>query len=145
MEYSKLNLFIQDQTKKPIGCGYYYIVTNGGTSHTAFRTNKALKYWLKITGLKIGKRSHWGGGNVNLTGSYKQVVECLNNNEFFAKHAGKKTYYALCNGSYSIGFIDETPTGNVLYCQNPNTDRFILDYKKVTGHLETGKEVRFIY
>lgn len=143
-QYNKLSLFIQDKSKKPIGCGYYYIVTNGATSHTAFRTKTALKYWLKITGIRIGKRQ-WCKGSVKLTGSYSSVTEMLNNDEFIAKHAGKKTFYSLFNGSYSIGFIEETPTGNILYCQNPNTDRFIFDYAKVTKHLESGTPIRNVY
>ncbi len=143
-EFNKLQLFIQDKDKEPIGCGYYYIVTNGSGSHTAFRTKKALNVWLKNTAIKIGKRGYWSGV-VHLEGQYTSAMEMLNNDEFFAKHAGQKTYFALCNGAYSIGFIEETPNGNVLYHQNPNTDRFILDYNKVTQHLETGKETRFTY
>lgn len=143
MEYNKLSLYIHDKNKAPVGCGYYYVVTNASTSHTAFRTKEALKYWLKTTGLKIGKR-HWGSA-MFLTGSYTSVCEMLNNDEFIAKHAGKKTFYSLCNGSYSIGFIEETPTGNILYCQNPNTDRFIFDYFKVMKHLETGTPIRNVY
>ena len=144
MEYNNLYLFIQDSEKKPIGCGYYYIVTCGAMSHTAFRTKKALKYWLKTTGLRIGRRGKWRG-TINLKGSYQEGMEMLNTDEFFIKHAGKKPYYALCNGEYSIGFIEQTDEGNILYYQNPNTDRMILDYKKTRVLLETGKNPSLIF
>ena len=57
METGLFNLHFCDQKKPPVGCGYYYIVTHGAMSHTAFRTKKELKTWLRLVGLKIGKRN----------------------------------------------------------------------------------------
>jgi hypothetical protein len=136
-------LHIADKSKPPIGCGYYYIVTHGAYSHTAFRTKRALKVWLKQTGLKIGKRTY--NRCVYLTGNYIRDNEMIDTKEFFNKYGHLEPFYALDNGDYSIGFIEHSPEGNTLHIQNPNTDRPILDYFKVSEHLETGKDMRFIY
>lgn len=144
MEINNLSLYIQDKKDLPIGCGYYYIIKSKSMSHTAFRTKEAFKTWLKITGIKIGRR-YAQRGNVKLVGQYTSVCEMLNTKDFLKKYAHLEPYYALSNGEYTIGFYEQRPEGNILYYQNPNTDRPILDYKKVREHLETGKELRLCF
>ena len=137
------NLCFHDQKKEAVGCGYYYTVTCGAMSHTAFRTKKALKVWLNQTGLKMSKRS-WGR-SVILTGSYVRNLEMMNTKKFYNTYGHLEPFYALDNGDYTIGFIERLDSGNVLHIQNPNMDRPILDYFKVMTHLETGKPLNQIY
>lgn len=139
------NLYIHPKNENPVGCGYYYLVTNGAMSHTAFRTKLALKTWLNITGLKLAGRKSWLNRSVKLSGTYTRNTVMMNAKEFYNTYGHLEPFYALDNGDYSIGFIERKETGNVLHIQNPNTDRPILDYFKVMEHLETGKPVRFIY
>jgi len=136
-------LYLHPQNLPAVGCGYYYIVSHGAFSHTAFRTKKALKTWLSQTGLKIGKRNNYR--SVRLVGDYDRTLCMMNTKEFFNTYGHLEPFYALDNGSYSIGFIDRREDGNILLIQNPNTDRPILDYQKVRKHLETGTPIRFIY
>jgi hypothetical protein len=139
--YSNLTFSYREHA---VGLGYHYLITNGGTSHTAFKTWNAFKYWLEITGLTFDEANK-EQNFARINGSYSVESELLDNQEFFAKFGGIKPYYALCNGSYSIGFIETTESGNVLHVQNPNTDRFLLEHRQVQEHLDTGKPVRFCY
>jgi len=136
------NLYFHPHNEKPVGCGYYYIVTNGAMSHTAFRTKIALKRWLNETGLKLGKKG-WMGRSISLTGTYTRNCEMLNTKEFFNKYGHLEPFYALDNGRYSIGFIERKESGNVLHIQNVNTDRPELDYQKILTTIETGKKQLF--
>jgi len=137
-----LYLYICDQSKPAVGCGYFFLITTGAMSHTAFRTKKALKTWLKLTGLKIGRRS---GRQIKLIGNYTRNLEMSNMAEFYAKYGKHEPFYALDNGQYSIGFCERKETGNILHIQNPNTDRPVLDYFKVMKHLETGTPLNMIF
>lgn len=134
-EYKSLSLTIVDRDKNPqgVGCGYYYLILSGGSSHTAFRTKTGLKGWLKLTGLKIGKRT-WHR-SVQLLGGYSRSLEMHNSIDFFNRYGGLEPFPALDNGSYSIGFKENTANGVVLHIQNPNTDRMELDYKITEGML----------
>lgn len=137
------HLYLHPSNLPAVGCGYYYIVTKGCTSHTAFRTKKALKTWLNQTGLKIGHRTSYR--SVSLVGEYTRTCMMMNQKEFLNSFGHLEPFYVLDNGSYSIGFIDRKPDGNVLYLQNVNTDRPVLDYQKIQSHLETGKAFNQIF
>jgi hypothetical protein len=141
--YKNLHLFIQDSKKEPIGCGYYYIVTCGAMPHTAFRTKRAFKEWLSKTGLRIGKRTGWNRSrSVMLVGEYTEECVMLNNIEFFKEYGHLEPTYNLCNGDYTIGFIDRQT--NTIYSQNPNTDRFIFDHRITESIMETGNRYRYL-
>lgn len=131
------NLYIHPSSLPAVGCGYYFIITKGAMSHTAFRTKKALNTWLSQTGLKIGKRRN--GRSVNLLGDYQRKSVMMDTKTFYNTYGHLEQFYVLDNGNYTIGFIDRSGIENVLYLQNCNMDRPILDYRKVTIHLETGK------
>ena len=83
--------------------------------------------------------------NVYLIGNYTRNLVMLDMADFYAKYGKFKPFYALDNGSYSIGFCEIRDCGNILHIQNPNTDRPIIDYFKVSKHLETGIPINRIY
>lgn len=137
--YNKLTVTFADQTKPAIGCGYFFIVHNGWTSHTAFRTKRALRTWMKECGLKLGKRIHstcW-----EIKGQYSRNCEMISHDLFVNKYGKLTPFYALDNGDYTLGFIEPTISGNVLHVQNPNSDRKVYDYFEVMNHLEKGTPV----
>lgn len=130
--YSNLNLYIAEKNK-PVGCGYFYIITTSYLSHTAFTNREAFKKWLRLTGLKIGKRG-WGerSRSFKLEGQYHSNCVMLDNKEFFNTYGHLEPFEKLCNGDYSIGFVERDElNGNILHYQNPNTNRFILEYKNI--------------
>ena len=137
------SLYIHPKTEKPVGCGYYYVITCGAMSHTAFRTKRALKLWLQNTGSKIGRRSY--GKTVSLLGTYYRNTVMMDNRKFYNTFGHLEPFYALDNGDFTVGFIERAETGNILHIQNPNTDRPILDYMKISKHIETGTPARHIY
>ena len=133
------NEFYFKYSEKEVGCGYHYLISTPSFSHTAFRTYIEFQKWLEVTGLIFDEEKEI------ITGQYTRQTEMTNTDEFYKKYAGMKTFYALDNADYTIGFIENTDNGNILHIQNPNTDRPILNYFKIMVHLETGKEVRNCY
>lgn len=134
-EYNSLMLCIVDRKKNSsgIGCGYFYLVTNGGSSHTAFRTRQELRTWLQMTGLKLAKRKN---RCVELEGKYSHSLEMLNTKEFFNKYGKFEPYPILENGAYTIGFAERKASGVTLHIQNSNSDRWEMDYRQTQRRLQ---------
>lgn len=141
-KHTNLQVYIQSYKDEPIGCGYYYIVTSGAASHTAFRTKIAFLNWLKQTGLKLDRRI---GRTILLRGEYTRYSVMQDQHEFFKNFSQYTPFYALDNGDYTIGFYEETEQGNNLYIPNPNTNRPILNHRQVQKHLETNTPLNRIY
>jgi hypothetical protein len=130
-------LTICDQNKPAIGCGYYYIVTKGAMSHTAFRTKRALKIWLKDSGLTLGKRT-WTKTSIILNGEYRRQYSFLGHFEFIKEYGHLESMFVLDNGDWVIGFIEKTEEGRIWHLQNPNAQRVPFDYQAVNHFLEKG-------
>lgn len=129
-------LSIRDKDK-PSDMGYRYIVTQGGLSHTAFRTKRAFKIWLQYTGLQIGER--FGNGNtIRLVGNYSTILEWLDHDDFVDKFGHLKSFIALENGDYVLGFIEPTVNGNLLHIQNTNCVRLPFNYAAVRQYEDYG-------
>ena len=144
MIYDHIILTIHDKTFPAIGCGYYYTIQANGMAHTAFATTKGLKQWLSERSLKIG--ASYGvtqprnrlphtpfTKSFKIIGKYDRCTWMVDNKEFFQKLSHFTPTTTIDNGDMVIAFIrpksdhDEYAT---IYLQNPNTDRFRLQYEE---------------
>jgi hypothetical protein len=73
--------FYVDKLTEPRGCGYYFIVTKGAMSHTAFRTEQEYQAWLKtFNGVEF--KGYWPNQYVVFTD--KQIEKCIPKEEYLA-------------------------------------------------------------
>lgn len=135
--YEKMYVCIQDKKKPPVGCGYYYTISAMLGAHTAFATKEGFKLWLNITGLKLGKRG-WGN-TVQLIGTYERRTLMLNNNEYYAQYGHLEPIRVMDNGDYCIGYVDRAGLHNIIYVQNPNTNRKELNYQESKKAIDEGR------
>jgi hypothetical protein len=117
--------------KEEIGCGYFYTVTNGATSHTAFRSMKALIDWLHLLNLELATplpayRSE--NCSIEIKGEYFDVAH-MGYDEFFGLPAIAETR-TMSNGDYTLGRITADEDGiRTIHTLNPNCKhRPVYDY-----------------
>ncbi len=102
----------------------YQYSAEDGHHKTAFRSRHELKQWLKLTGLKIHKRGHWG--LIWLKGTFSQSSEMMNREEFFAKFGHLEPFPALSNG-YHIGFKEVIDGKVILHSQRNRLRTYCKD------------------
>ena len=149
MELKHTDLYITIlETKEAIekyGSGYKYLIKDQNFSHCAFRTEEGLNYWLKITGLKIGKKIEhlWNtyhiegiyfensilGINPLTKGKFKinaKEKEIRNNLLDGTKLDLNSNCAWLSNGNYTKGYVEKSDQGNIIHYLNPNEHKRII-------------------
>jgi len=112
-------------------CGYWYLVTCGSSSHTAFRTLASLRRWLsernlfledELTGTKE-IQSVW------INGKYRQKSHM--SETAFAEVVGNESR-TMSNGDYVVAKLEVGDDGIVtVHTLNPNVKtRKVFDYQE---------------
>lgn len=126
---TNLNVIIVNRKSEPEGrgCGYFYLVRQGGASHTAFRTKVGLKRFMCVRGLKVGKRNAVG---FSIVGKYINHCEMISNDEFEAKYNHLPAIEKLDNGDFTKAFVEAGARGKIIHYLNCNSNRVVYDYFK---------------
>jgi hypothetical protein len=76
-EYGGLRATSLDRKGHERTCGYWYVVTNGATPHTAFRTRDEVDVWLYERGLSLAQSLPDAGtwATTEITGSYRTSMD----------------------------------------------------------------------
>jgi len=78
-EYSNLWATALTPEQRDHTCGYWYVVTDGATAHTAFRSREALDTWLRERGLTLDSElpGTWSNdpGASGISGTYRTSSE----------------------------------------------------------------------
>lgn len=137
MNYKDLRVTQVTPEKARNTCGpYWYLVTTGATSHTAFRTTEGFLGWLNERGLKLEDTLAEIGEfkTQRIIGEYNSVMHFsydefynLSNQENFL--GSTKT---LSNGKCTLAFITEDQNGiRSIHTMNPN-----CEYRHVYEHAD---------
>lgn len=121
-------IILTDEAQKSKHGGYTYLIKGDGNfGHAAFKTRQGMKNFLKVTGLKIGKRMYWPGC-YRLEGEYLRCFT-MNKLAFDLARQSNKTVntITLSNGQYTDAVYFPAPR-NVLLYLNVNADRVVHDY-----------------
>ena len=130
--YDKLRLCQIDLEQSKKRLNYWFIVTHGSMSHTAFRTQEALMLWLEERGLKLTEELAERGEHKpqKIEGKYLSHMH-HDYSEFYGLMGDAEEVRKLSNGSYTLGLIttdaDGVKTVNYLA---PASYRPTFDYKK---------------
>ncbi len=96
-------------------CGYWFVVTSGTTSHTAFRTRRGLDLWLSRLGLELTGPLDKAGDQCRIEGEYRRVYIPA---ETLDRMNGEKIR-TLHNGDYVDGMIVRCGGETTLYVSHP--------------------------
>lgn len=121
-------------------CGYWFIVTNGSMSHTAFETRAGLDRWMSERGLTLESELAEAGTHsfTRILGEYRTVSHGEFLSDDFRDGMGPGDFYALrpiaataemSNGSYTLALITEENGVRTVHHLNPNVrDRVVFDH-----------------
>lgn len=115
--YDRLHLCCLDADSRGAGRPYWYIVTNGTTAHTAFRTREALLLWLGQRGLSLSTPlppdRTFGGGDI--IGEYTRALVMCDAPDWLC--VSGEEYPEMDNGEYTLAKWDaEAKTLSVVNC-----------------------------
>lgn len=127
---------IKDPQEREKHGGYKYLLTDGATSWSAYRTDKGFEAFLRRGGLRLKKN---GYGLINLN---KQIED-----EYFWKLSDIPnldecvSYQGLCNGGLVTCYCHATEDKVTLYRPNPNAKQVYnplplkahIEYQRVYG------------
>ena len=123
--HNKLDVICITPEQHEKTCGYWYLITQRGTSHTAFKTKQGLFRWILERGLELSEPVPVNRGeykNITIRGEY------YDNMTFKELPAGMETKQ-LDNADYTRATITEYEGLNVINFQNCNVkDRKVFDY-----------------
>lgn len=131
-----LSTLTQEQHKRT--CGYWFVVQDYGSPHTAFRTRDALLLWLGQRGLSLTDLLPAHGAF-----SYQQIV-----GQYGRRYVGdigqiesriEDQILILDNAEYTIGYVtheDGIRVVNIIGRGNPRT---VFDYRLAQEHIDAGK------
>lgn len=129
--YSRLHAASLDRDMHERTCGYWYTVTCGAMSHTAFATRAGLDQWLSERGLRLENDLPDGeNGHSRIVGSYR---ECSHSDPAeFAEIRPVIETSVLSNGEYTLGLIDEDASGvrTIHYLAAYVKTRQVFDYQR---------------
>lgn len=128
MRYSNLWLISITPEQHAKTCGYWYLVQNDHSAHTAFKRRDALLRWLAERGLEMtGELPAQGEHSTQkLKGQYETRMHG-SYDEFYALQ-GRKTR-VMSNGEYTLGVITDDGTMKTVHSLNPNCrERPKFDY-----------------
>lgn len=118
-------------------CGYWYVVTNQASPHTAFATERGFLRWLEERGLAVEsvpkaiQPEDYGKGLNNhcrIQGQYTARSH-MNQDEFYALPNVVVRSKTLSNGDYVEALITQEDGCRVVHTLNPNVrDRKTFDY-----------------
>lgn len=127
----KLHLCSLTAEQRSRTCGYWYVVTADGFSHTAFRTRSALLRWMELRGLaptaEIPESGEWSAQW--LTGEYRHTAHMEARALDYLEGTRTRT---LSNGDWVEAVIvtDSDGVRNV-HTLNPNVrERRTFDYRE---------------
>lgn len=128
-EYNGLRVTSLTKAQHDNTCGYWFLVTAGSMSHTAFADRDHLIQWLDDRGLSMSGELELAGtySTVAVDGSYRDTSH-LSYDKLYSLDG--KRVRVLSNGDYTLGVIaaDEDGIMNV-HSLNPNLrDRIVFDY-----------------
>ncbi|WP_347990235.1 hypothetical protein [Methylomonas sp. AM2-LC] len=118
-------------------CGYWYIVTDKGAAHTAFRTKAALLAWLSAINLSVDgdipEVDPFTVTHFIIKGEYKSTYQSYSGTNAY------KPFYCLNNGRYRQGKAVTDDNGIVtLYMTNINLPEFEFDYFETSKLIDSG-------
>ena len=123
--HNKLDVICITPEQHEKTCGYWYLVQQRSTSHTAFRTKEGLLNWLNERGLKLADTLPANRGDykvIKINGSYYD-------NMTFEPLPDGVEIKQMDNADYTRATITEYEGLNVINFQNCNVkDRKVFDY-----------------
>lgn len=129
MTYSKLDLCVLTSEQHERTCNYWYVVTTGSTSLTAFHSLHGLLTWLTERNLKLTKPLTAPGiySYQKIEGSYTDEAH-MSTDKFLALNPVLESR-TLSNGDYVLARITEENEHRTVHTLNPNVrDRPVFDY-----------------
>ena len=137
--HTKLWLCSLTPEQKARTCGYWYVVTDGASPHTAFQTRAALTRWLELCGLSLSAALPPEGeySSARLVGTYAKEVH-LSYDEFWALNPIVEAR-ALSNGEWTLARITEEGGIRTVHTLNPNCrHRPKFDYTESRNYENAG-------
>lgn len=109
-------------------CGYWYVVSSGAMSHTAFANRDHLITWLEDRGLSmLGELSMAGTSSCVAVEGHYILASHLSYDNFMSLDG--KRIRMLDNGEYTLGVITEDDEGvSTVHHLNCNLNRMVYDY-----------------
>jgi hypothetical protein len=130
--YANLRLCSLDQQHHEMTCGYWYTVTDGAMSHTAFRRRESLVQWLALVGLKPTADIPEPGqiSFQRLEGTYRTEAHLDDAAVFYTLDGARSR--TLSNGDYVDAIVTtDADLIRTVHTLNPNVrDRKVWDYRE---------------
>jgi hypothetical protein len=121
---------------------YWYIVTNGSMSHTAFETRAGLDRWMEERGLALEGELPAAGtwGTARVLYGYREAMHGEFLTDDYADGMGPGEFYslrwvlataAMSNGQYTLALATEDSAGvRTVHTLNPNVrGRVVFDWR----------------
>lgn len=108
-------------------CGYWYTVTSGAQSHTAFATAEELMQWLNERGLRLTDSLPEECGTykaIRVEGTYKRASYM--DVETFEAIVPLLTVAEMSNAQYTLGKVTEEQGVRTVHYLNPNVKERIV-------------------
>jgi hypothetical protein len=125
--YSNLSLATLDKKGHDKTCGYWYLVTEGARSYTAFPTRTGLMNWLQERGLLLTEElpEHGEASYQRIAGSHTTMMH--GDIQEFYDLDGEPTRI-VSNGDYTLAIITDDSGHKTVHYLNPNCERPKYDY-----------------
>ena len=131
-----LSTLTQEQHERT--CGYWYIVEDYHSPHTAFRTREALLRWLDDRNIKLTKDlpAHGEHSYQHLDGQYAtRYVGGLSD----IQGRIEDNIMVLHNAEYTVGYVTHEDGFRVINVISRGNPRMVFDYRIAQEYADTGK------
>ena len=119
-------------------CGYWYLVQDSHTAHTAFRTREALLTWLADRNINLTQDlpAHGEHSFQYLEGQYgRRYVGSISDIESRIEDQ----VMVLDNAEYTVGYVTEEEGLRVVNIITRGNHRTVFDYRLAQAHVDAGK------
>lgn len=135
----RLTLICLTPEQRATTCSYWYLLQSRHSPYTAFRTRKALEFFLETRKLrlsrplpeKLGEHAVIDVEGITRTVSHGEMAEM--------PRAGRRILY-MSNGSYTLGILTEDEKGPVVHYLAPSADRLTYDHNMARDHEDAGHD-----
>jgi hypothetical protein len=144
MMYENLSVCALNAEQHLRTCGYWYVVTDRASPHTAFATQRGLLRWMEERGLSVDAvpkavaplDSGKGLSNhCRIHGKYATRTH-MSMDAFYALPNVVVRTKALCNGDYVEALITQEDGYRTVHTLNPNVrDRKVFDYRDTRAEM----------
>lgn len=137
-KFESLTLISLTREQHEKTCGYWYLVQELCSSHTAFRTAAALFRWLEDRGLEMTKElpAHGEHSYQEIKGSYGKRY--LGDRLSISESAVEDMLMVLDNAEYTIGYVTHEDGICVVNIVSRGNPRVTFDYATARAYEDRG-------